>query len=155
MSNRGFVKIYRSLFDSPLWQEKPFSKGQAWIDLIGLANHADVKAIKGDSMVVYKRGTVNRSILALSERWGWDRRTVRRFLAVLESDRMVSVDGTTQGTTITIENYGKYQNRRTTDGTKNAQREVQIAPTNKNDKNDKNNTPPKPPSRGAGQEEPF
>lgn len=117
MAFKGYISINRSIEDHWLWQQKPFSKGQAWIDLLILANHAEVKQPHGDTVNIYQRGVVHRSIYFLAERWGWDRRTVKRFLNVLESDEMVSVNGTTNGTTITIVNYGKYQNGGTTHGT--------------------------------------
>ena len=37
-TQKGFVGVHRSLQEHWLWDEKPFSKGQAWIDLIMLAN---------------------------------------------------------------------------------------------------------------------
>lgn len=117
MADVGYTAIFRQIFNHWLWQEKPFSKGQAWIDLILLANHSDHKKPKGDKIITYRRGDVNRSILFLADRWGWDRKTVKRFLRVLEADNMVTVRGTTQGTTITIVNYDFWQGKGSTKGT--------------------------------------
>ncbi len=114
---KGYISINRSIEDNWIWKLKPFSKGQAWIDLILLANHDEVKAPKGDGIAIYKRGCVHRSIYYLADRWGWDRKTVRRFLDVLQSDHMVSVESTASGTTITLVNYGKYQSHGSTNGT--------------------------------------
>ena len=113
----GYISIHRQLTNHWLWNDKPFSKGQAWIDLILLANHKDHKRPKGDKIVTYKRGDVNQSVLFLADRWGWNRKTVMRFLRVLESDGMVVVRGTRKGTTITIVNYDIFQNKGTTKGT--------------------------------------
>lgn len=113
----GYVAIFRQIFNHWLWQEKPFSKGQAWIDLLLLANHSDHKKPKGDKIITYRRGDVNRSVLFLADRWGWDRKTVKRFLRVLEADNMIAVKWTTQGTTITIVNYDFWQKSGSTQGT--------------------------------------
>ena len=43
----------------------------------------------------------------------------------LESDGMVSLHGTSHGTTITIENYAKHQDGSTTDGTYDGTTDVQ------------------------------
>ena len=153
----GYIKLSRKLLENALWNEKPFSRAQAWVDLLMLANGKDSKVMNGDEVQVIKRGTVARSQKWLADRWGWDRKKVARFLRVLESDEMVTVNGATNGTTITIENYNKYQTRRTTDGithgTTRAQHDVQHAPTNKNDKeyikNDKE-PPYNPPVGGRG-----
>ena len=142
MSKQGYIKLDRSLQNNWIWQEKPFSKGQAWVDLIMLANHKDKKELHGGKIVEYKRGVVNRSISYLADKWGWDRRKVSRFLSVLESDRMVFVNGTTHGTTITVVNYDNFQGHGTangtTHGTTDAQVMVQPMRTNNNVKNDKN-----------------
>jgi hypothetical protein len=113
----GYVAIFRQIFDHWVWQEKPFSKGQAWIDLLLLANHSDHKKPKGDKIITYRRGDVNRSVLFLADRWGWDRKTVKRFLRVLEADNMIVIKGTTQGTTLTIVNYDFWQRSGSTKGT--------------------------------------
>lgn len=150
MSDKGYFKIDRALFEHWLWDDKPFSQGQAWVDLIGLANHKTVKKTKNGHVVTYKKGAVNRSMLELADRWGWDRKKVRKFLKCLEAEQMVSVfsssNGATRGTTITIINYGKFQNVGTTNGTTigtangttTPQQKGQQLPTNNNEKNEKN-----------------
>lgn len=106
----GWIKVDRKLFDHWIWDDKPFSKGQAWIDLIGLANYRDEKTIYMGEVITCKRGTVYRSISFLARRWGWSRDKTTRFLRALESDSMLRIKTTTNRTTITIENYGKFQN---------------------------------------------
>ena len=115
--NKGYVSIYRDLQEHYLWRDRPFAKGQAWIDLIMLANYTEVKDLKDGMLCAYEKGTVYRSISELATRWGWDRRKVKRFLMALKSDGMLSVNSTTQGTTLTIVNYGFYQHNGTTNGT--------------------------------------
>ena len=39
----GWIKLHRSIQDSWLWKKYPFSEGQAWIDLLMLANYEDEK----------------------------------------------------------------------------------------------------------------
>lgn len=139
---QGWVSIHRKIQDNWLWKEKPFSKGQAWIDLLLLANHKEEKFSYKDKVITGKRGVVYRSILWLSERWGWDRRTTKKFLMQLKSDNMVSFSCTTQGTTITIENYSFYQDMVQRDVQRTVQRDVQQVHnamyTYNNDNNDNN-----------------
>lgn len=141
-----FLPLNRKIMKHWLWDDKPFSKGQAWIDLLMLANYTDKKKPKNGEIITCKRGSVNLSMTQLSDRWGWDRRTVKRFLDLLENDNMVSVDSTTHGTTITIINYEVFNNPCTTNSTTNAQQDVQPIvqpivqqmPTTNKDKNIKN-----------------
>lgn len=122
----GFFKIDRQLFDHYLWEDKPFSKGQAWIDLIGLANYEDGKVVYKNQIISCKRGTVYRSLSYLSRRWGWSRKKTKAFIELLEGDSMVTTEVTTHRTAITIENYEKFQGLGTTKGTtKRATKEQQ------------------------------
>lgn len=116
-----------------LWEDKPFKQGQAWVDLLMLANYTDKKKPKNGEIITYKRGSVNISMTQLADRWGWDRRTVKRFLDLLSNDGMVSTECTTHGTTITIVNYEVFNNPCTTNGTTNAQQDVQQMPTTNKD----------------------
>ena len=125
MAEKNFFLVNRSLLAHWLWQDKPFSKGQAWIDLIALANYADTKVVSRGEVVTCKRGDVNFSILYLSERWGWSRGKTARFLKLLESDSMVKINATTNRTTITIENYERFQTEQTTDATTGGQQAEQ------------------------------
>ena len=154
---RGFIKLDRGLMDHWLWEDKPFDRARAWVDLLMLANHASTKAPYKGEIVTFERGTVNRSITWLAERWGWSRKRVRSFLKLLEQDGMVTVKGTSKGTTITLCNYNVYQTQRASQGTNKGTNEGTSQGTNqgttykndKNDKNEKNITPPLPPSRGG------
>jgi len=140
----GWIALHRSLLDHWLWKDKPFSNGQAWTDLILLANHKDVKEYGNGTLKTFRKGTVNRSIEYMSNRWGWNRKKTRRFLNALEVDGMVTVNVTTHGTTITIVNYDIYQtvgktNGTTIDQTEGQPRENNVPQTtmNNNDNNDK------------------
>ena len=150
----GYIKLHRDIMDHWLWQRKPFDEGRAWVDLILLANHATTRAPYKGEIIEFERGTVNRSITWLAERWGWSRDKTRRFLRLLERDQMVTVDTSTHRTTITIEKYAFYQDGRATDkATDKATSKAtsrQPAATYKKDKNEKkDNTPPLPPSKGG------
>ncbi len=121
----GFFKVDRQIFDHWLWEDKPFSKGQAWIDLIGMANYEDTKAPYKNKVIDCKRGNVYRSISYLARRWGWSRDKTRYYLSLLESDNMIRINATTNQTTITIVNYGKYQDLPPTNRQKTSQRASQ------------------------------
>lgn len=139
----GWVKLYRNIQDNWLWKDYPFSIGQAWIDLILLANYEEKKMLYKGEIITCERGTVNLSVTALAERWHWSRKKTRSFLKSLESDGMVTTKCTTHRTTVTIANYGKFQDSGTTNDTTEdttrvsteEQQGYQQAPTTKKEKN--------------------
>lgn len=106
---QGWVKIHRDLLDNELWSDKPFTKGQAWVDLLLLANHKDKNVLIGSRTEMVERGSFITSELKLMERWGWGRKKVKLFLNFLESQKMIERNANNKRTAITIVNYGFYQ----------------------------------------------
>ena len=138
---RGWVKIYRKIQDNPLWNEKPFSRGQAWIDLLLLANHKDNYIIARGIKVDIKRGQVGWSEVKLSDRWGWSRSKLRTFLKLLESEQQIIQQKNNVSLLITIENYQNHQSKeQQIEQQKNSRKTAkeQQKDTNKNVKNEKN-----------------
>jgi hypothetical protein len=109
MTTSNFFCVNRKLFKNPLWHEEPFTKGQAWIDLIGNANHSPGHIYIRAQKIEVQRGQTARSILTLSKEWKWSRKKVMRFLKRLEDGQMVSTKRNNKTTIITICNYDKYQ----------------------------------------------
>lgn len=115
-SGKGYIFIYRDIWDHWLWEDKPFSRGQAWIDLIMMVNHEDKKILFNGNLIEVKRGSKITSIRILAERWGWSQGKVSRFLDALESERMISQKRSSKNTVLTVENYGVYQSKPSKNG---------------------------------------
>ena len=116
--NDGWVKLYRSLFDNPLWAEGPFSRGQAWVDLILMANHEDGEFVDHQGNIVkVPRGSCYTSIQKLAGRWKWSAGKVRRFLSTLTDMQMVKQTGKQTGTLLSLVKYDDFQGDRRADGT--------------------------------------
>ncbi|KKK55773.1 hypothetical protein LCGC14_3071180 [marine sediment metagenome] len=141
---RGYVKLWRRLQNSSLWKQEKFTRGQAWVDLIMLANHKPgyirVRGIKVD----IDRGQLAHSELTLAKRWKWSRGKVRRFLKELTSNPVQQIEQQKNNLTslINIINYDQYQSDGTTDGHQTVHqtdtKRYTKRYTNKNDKNVKN-----------------
>lgn len=141
----GWVVLSRALLHSEIWLVKPFSKGQAWIDLILRANYKrGYITTKNGQIVEVDRGQCGHSVLALAEKWGWSRNKVTRFLAYLKERKMIQQNVIANHSIVTICNYGYYQDETTNDtinDTINEQQTIQQTDTNnKGNKNNKDNT---------------
>lgn len=110
----GWVSIHRQIQEHWLWKDKPFSYGQAWVDLIMMANHNDNKFLLGRELVEVKAGSFITSELKLMERWGWGKTRVRTFLELLQKDNMIVKKVNRKRTTICIVNYSVFQDTQTT-----------------------------------------
>lgn len=145
----GFIKLHRQIMDNPVWEDKPFSKGQAWIDLLMLANFAPGDALIKGKIIHLEEGQLIRSLDTLASRWGWSVKKVRNFLYTIQNQKMATTQGTPQGTLITIENYTFYNNQgqakgRTKDKAEGKQRASRGQRIKKNKKNKKNKEIGKP-----------
>lgn len=109
MNGKGWICIHRKIRESLVWQDKPFSKGQAWIDLLLSASHDDSKFLLGNEAIETKKGKFVTSELKLMERWGWGKSKVRAFLNLLEIENMIIKNSDRRKTTITIVKYSDYQ----------------------------------------------
>lgn len=112
--NKGFISVERAFLASPFWLSEPFTKPQAWLDLIGLANFEPSEEWKNGRVVKVPRGSLLISCRELAARWRWTHTKVWRFLRVLENERMITTNRNTNETLITIEKYGFYQTPRNT-----------------------------------------
>ena len=110
----AFIKLDRDLFESKLWLAEPFTKAQAWVDLIAMANFADKTKYYRGTFHKIKRGQVVTSQRTLAERWKWSKAKVATFIRTLVDAEMVTTDNTNRWTVLTIVNYAKYQDKPTT-----------------------------------------
>lgn len=105
-----WFSVQRKYLFSELWLAEPFTRGQAWLDLIGLARFQDGFIFKRGIKVEIKRGQVPYSKSELADRWQWSRGKVRRFLMDLQNEHQIDQQKNNVTTLISIINYDRYQN---------------------------------------------
>lgn len=133
----GWISLHRRIKDNWVWKDKPFSKGQAWIDILLMVNHDDNKVPLGNDLITVERGSRITSIRQLCDKWGWSNTKVTNFLALLKKDGMIDYKSDTKKTLITVVNYNDYQldknKKRHENDTKTTRKH-----TNNNDNNENN-----------------
>jgi len=92
-----------------MWLDEPFTRGQAWVDLLMLANHQDGHVRVRGNRVSVRRGQVAWSVARLAARWQWSRGKVQRYLDELEDYIMIEQQKNNVTTLISITNYSDYQ----------------------------------------------
>ena len=109
---KGYIPLWRDIQDHWLWKsDEKFSKAQAWIDILLSVNHESRKILINGNLRTIKAGQWWTSQRKLSERWHWDKDTVKSFLMLLQSDGMIYHDPTGDGTLITLINYDNFSIR--------------------------------------------
>lgn len=117
---RGYIKSWRPTEEDELYFKEPFTKWQAWHDLLYLALYKDTDFEYRDVLIHGKRGEVWHSHRWLAERWQWSKRKVERFIEwLIERQRIVTKTNPQIKRTsscISIVNYEKYQVDEPTEG---------------------------------------
>ena len=132
----GWIKLHRQIVDGDLWNgTEPFDRRSAWIDLLLMVNHEPAEIMSGNKVFRIDRGQTWTTIKELSTRWRWSTKKTRLFIETLQRLRMVSANGQTKGTLLTVENYDIYQGQGQTDNTSKGKQRANNK--NKKDKTDK------------------
>ncbi len=156
---RGYIKLWRKLRDSPLWLSEPFTRGQAWVDLLMLTNFKPDEIRKRGIPVKVAPGQVGWAEESLASRWQWSRGKVRRFLAELSSKMVQQIEQQKSNVTsiISITNWEVYQGANTPNDTASETPNGHQTDTkryskknDKNDKKEKNDKKPLPPRSPQG-----
>jgi len=119
MTAPNHFQVNRKLLHHPLWLAEPFTKGQAWVDMIGQAAHAPYRVEIRGIWIDLVRGQLALSEREYAVRWKWSRGKVRRFLAELERETVQQIvqQKTNVTSVVTIRNYNHYQLDGTANGT--------------------------------------
>jgi hypothetical protein len=136
--NEGWIKLHRQILDDPLYFAEPFTRMQAFIDLILIANIKQTTFFKRGIKITVERGQTARSEDELAERWKWSRGKARRFLIEQQNDGKIVQQKSHVCSCISVVNYDKYQIDDTTDSTTNDTTDSTTDSTTKN-KKEKNN----------------
>ena len=147
-----YFLVNRRLLDSNRWLAEKFTRAQAWIDLIGLAQHTSNFFLVRGIKVSVNRGQLAYSQITLAKRWRWSRDKVRRYLKCLENEDDIIQQNNEVTTIITIVKYDLWQGKtiedNTTDNTTEKQQKNNKQDTYKKDNKEKKekNIPSEPSS---------
>ncbi len=109
VKSNGFIALYRQIREHWIWEkDKPFSKVEAWIDLILEAGYKDQRREYKGNFYEVRRGQLLYSLRYLANRWNWSKNKVDRFLSLLECDAMIEHRPGHHLGYLTICNYNRY-----------------------------------------------
>lgn len=113
---KGYIPLWRDIQDHWIWSnDEPFSKGQAWVDLLLSVNHEEKKILINGHLQIIKPGQKWTSYRTLARQWNWSKDRVRRYIKLLKSDGMIYTDETPNGTLLTVKNWDSFRIQNNTD----------------------------------------
>jgi len=121
MINKGYISLFRKIQDHWIWDDKPVSKGQAWVDMLLWASHRDREVPITDGFVQIKTGEFIRTLRQMGEAWGWSKNKVSHFLKQGQDSGMITIKTGTKATHVSIINYESYRNTTLSEGTRKGQ----------------------------------
>lgn len=107
--DEGWIKIHRQVLHHPMYYAEPFTRMQAWFDLLLLAYIEDRDVYIRGNRIAVKRGMVVNSKDWLAGRWRWSRGKVTRYLDMLETEGMIEQQKSNVITCISITKFDYYQ----------------------------------------------
>ena len=106
---RGSITVTKRLRQHAIWDREPFSYGQAWIDLLLLANDAPRPVTINGEVIQLERGQLAWSQRKLELEWQRSGEWVARFLRFCQDETMITIASKkNRGTIISILNYEAY-----------------------------------------------
>lgn len=110
MPKIGKFSLDRTLLDHNIWLDEKFTRGQAWVDLIGLANWENSYIRVRGKRIEIPRGSLGWSNEKLYKRWGWSKGKFTRFIKELQNDKMITLKTVPHFfIIISIQNYNNRQ----------------------------------------------
>lgn len=133
----GYVKVFRSLLESPIFDNERLLKVFMWCLL--KASHKPYKAVVGSQIVDLKPGQFVYGSRVAAEELNIPYSTVYRYMKLLQELEAIEMNVKRKYSVITIVNWGLYQSEGGKVKHKRNDNETQMKTYN-NDKNVKNNT---------------
>lgn len=105
------ISVPRSLFDEDAFPEEPFSRREAFLDLVQRAYCKPCAIPTKVGIIDIERGDQIVSIRMLSLRWGWSKSKVAKVLDEFEMQSRIRRKIDNAVTVVSINNYDVFQNR--------------------------------------------
>lgn len=86
----GYIKIPRDAFSDPAFTAVRFPRPWAWIDLIQMARYKRGEEFVNGRYITLERGQLCKSVRELAHRWGWDEKTVCRYIECLQKGGLIA-----------------------------------------------------------------
>jgi hypothetical protein len=113
----GYIKLFRTITENPMWEDEPFTRAQAWIDILFMTNYHDSSFFVRGVEVFVKRGQFAVSEQVLSKKWNFSRTKLRKFLFWLEKKHQIKQQKNNVLSIYTVTNYDRYNPEKTTEKT--------------------------------------
>lgn len=135
MENLSYIKLFRKLLKSPIFENEKALK--IWIWCLLKATHTDRQQLVGQQIVDLKKGDFVFGRNKASEELKMNESTIYKYIKLLEKLQMISINSNNKFSVVSIEKWEEYQAKEQQSNNRVTTKEQQ-SNTNKNVKNVKN-----------------
>lgn len=135
MENLSYIKLFRKLLNSPIFENEKALK--IWIWCLLKATHIEREQLVGQQIVELKKGDFVFGRKKASEELKMTESTIYKYIKLLEKLQMIRINSNTKFSVVSIEKWEDYQVEELKNNNKGTTKEQQ-SNTNKNVKNVKN-----------------
>lgn len=132
MENEGYIKLFRKLLKSPIWDNEKALK--IWLWCLLKATHIERDQLVGQQVVHLEKGQFVFGRSTATDDLNMKESTVYKYMKLLEKLQMISINSNNKFSVISIEKWEDYQIEELKDNNKITTKEQQRN-TNKNVKN--------------------
>ena len=132
MENKSWIKLYRKLLQSPIFENEKALK--IWIWCLCKATHKGITQLVGQQIIELNTGQFVFGREKASEELKMTESTVYKYIKLLEKLQMISIKSNNKFSIISIDNWEEYQGEEQQKNNKRTTKEQQ-SNTNKNVKN--------------------
>lgn len=132
MEDKSYIKLFRKLLKSPIWENEKALK--IWLWCLLKATHIEREQLVGQQIVHLEKGQFIFGREKASEELNMTKSTVYKYIKLLEKLQMISINSNNKFSIVSIEKWEDYQIEELKDNNKITTEEQQ-SNTNKNVKN--------------------
>lgn len=132
MEDKSYIKLFRKLLKSPIWENEKALK--IWLWCLLKATHIEREQLVGQQIIHLEKGQFIFGREKASEELSMTESTVYKYIRLLEKLQMISIKSNNKFSVVSIEKWEEYQVEELKDNNKVTTKEQQ-SNTNKNVKN--------------------
>lgn len=132
MEDTSYIKLFRKILKSPIWDNEKALK--IWIWCLLKATHTERKQLVGQQIVDLEKGQFIFGRKKASEELKMTESTIYKYIKLLEELQMLTVNSNNKFSVVSIEKWENYQVEELKNNSKETTKEQQ-SNTNKNVKN--------------------
>lgn len=116
MENSGYIKLFRKLLKSPIFENEKALK--IWLWCLLKASHVEHTQLVGQQIITLKKGQFVFGRITAADELKMSESTIYKYIKLLEKLEMISLESNNKFSVVSIEKWEDYQQEKLKDNNK-------------------------------------